>query len=99
MEPNYPNGSAVDPFAIPGLHLQHESDSCGAGIALEVDGEMFELRPDENGGTSYSWLTGPDHGYGFGSSPTLNWSLEAHRRNIRSFLAQIDPTTGHIEDH
>lgn len=68
-------------------------------ITLNVDGEMFELRPDQFGGTSYSWLTGPNHGYGFGSSPTLNWSMDAHRQNIRSFLTQIDPTTGYIEDN
>ena len=66
--------------------------------ALEVDGEAFELRADEHGGTDYLWLTGPNPGYGFGSTPTLDWSLDDHRENIRLFLAQVDPTTGYIED-
>jgi hypothetical protein len=36
---------------------------------------------------------------GSGLSPTPNQSLEAHRENIRAFLAEIvDPATGYIED-
>jgi hypothetical protein len=50
-------------------------------------------------GTEYTWLSGPNNGYGFGLSPTPNQSLEAHRENIRAFLAEIvDPATGYIED-
>jgi hypothetical protein len=33
--------------------------------------EMFELRRDPSGGTQYAWLTGPNTGYGFGTSPRL----------------------------
>ena len=29
---------------------------------------------------------------------TPNKSLEEHREGIRGFLAQVDPTTGYIED-
>ena len=52
---------------------------------------------------SISWryhtrLSGPNEGYGFSSSPTPHQSLEGHRESIRTFLAQIDPTTGYIED-
>jgi hypothetical protein len=67
-------------------------------FTLEVDGEAFELRPDEFGGTRCTWLSGPNNGYGFGVSPTPNWSLEQHRNCIRNFLTQIDPATGYIED-
>ncbi len=86
-----------DPIPVPGVAPRPESDS-GAAVALEVDGEVFELRPDEYGGTSYTWLTGPNQGYGFGVSPTPHWSTDEHREQIRSFLAQIDPATGHLEE-
>lgn len=90
--------AAVDPFASPALYPQQQSDSVPA-IDLDVDGEVFELRPDETGGTGYSWLIGPNPGYGFGSSLTLDYSLDDHRNSIRSFLAMVDPTTGYIEDN
>jgi hypothetical protein len=66
-------------------------------FTLEVDGELFAVRPDDYGGTDYTWLSGPNEGYGFGESPTSNRSLEEHRESIRIFLAQVDPATGHIE--
>jgi hypothetical protein len=59
---------------------------------------VFAVRPDEFGGTDYTWLNGPNKGYGFGLSPAPNRSLEEHRESIRDFLAQVDPTTGYIED-
>lgn len=97
MEPTYPDGVATDPLAVPGLAPPPEGDR-GPALALDVDGEMFELRPDDHGGTSYAWLTGPNNGYGFGTTPTSDWSTDQHRRNIRGFLAQVDPETGFIED-
>jgi hypothetical protein len=97
MEQPDQDDNPVDAVAIPALHPQHPGASVPA-LVLDVDGEVFELRPDEFGGTDYSWLTGPNPGYGFGSSPTLGYSLEDHRNSIRSFLAQVDPTTGYIED-
>ena len=44
-------------------------------------------------------MIGPNPGYGFGSSLTLDYSLDDHRNSIRSFLAMVDPTTGYIEDN
>ena len=98
MDAIYPGGGGANPFAVPGVYPRHESVTGVASITFEVDGELFALRPDEHGGTDYTWLTGPNNGYGFGTSPTPNWSTEAHRENIRSFLAQIDPSTGYIEE-
>jgi hypothetical protein len=89
--------AAVDPVPVPALVPKQQSESVPA-IVLDVDGEMFELRADERGGTDYLWLTGPNSGYGFGSTPTRGWSLDDHRKNIRLFLAQVDATTGYIED-
>jgi hypothetical protein len=77
---------------------ESESKPGITSFTLEVDGETFALSPDKFGGTDYTWLSGPNTGYGFSSSPTPNWSLDEHRENIRDFLAQIDPTTGYIED-
>lgn len=97
MEHKGSDDAAVDPLAIPALYPSQESDAVPA-IVLGVDGEVFELRPGESGGTSYLWLTGPNPEYGFGSSRRLDSSLDDHRNGIRSFLAQVDPTTGYIED-
>lgn len=60
------------------------------GERLECDGEVFELRPDDCNGTHYTWLSGPNAGYGFSVSPTTG-DLEQHRSNIRGFLSMIDP--------
>ena len=64
---------------------------------LSCDGETFELRPDGAGGTHYAWLSGPNPGYGFTASPTID-DIEHHRANILSFLSMVDPGTGYIED-
>lgn len=95
MDSVYRGGRGLDPSAVPGVDPTYEG---GVGVTLEVDGELFALQPDEFGGTAYTWLTGRNDGYGFGTSPTPNWSAEAHRESIRSFLAQIDPATGHLEE-
>ena len=68
------------------------------GVRIEVDGEIFEIRPDGAGGTNYDWVSGPNEGYGFGSTPTEGFSLDDHRESIRYFLDQIDPATGYMED-
>ena len=96
MEHEDPDDAAVDPVAAPALLPQQQSELVPA-IVLDVDGEVVELRADESGGTDYLWLTGPNPGYGFGSSRTRDWSVDDHRKNICSFLAQVDPTTGYIE--
>ncbi len=65
---------------------------------LDVDGELFAIRRAADGGTAYYWLSGPNEGYGFGSSGTPSRSAKEHRDCIRTFLAMIDPTTGYIGD-
>ena len=93
MKAIYPDDG--DPDAIPGRLPETE----GPARRLEVDGEVFALRANEFGGTDYGWLSGPNPGYGFGTSPTTDLSIEEHMANIRGFLAQIDPATGYIEDN
>ncbi len=80
--------------AVPGVS---PSGAAGGGEAstLEVDGEVFELRPDGRGGTHYDWVSGPNPGYGFTMSPTAE-SAEEHRDNVCGFLSMIDPATGYI---
>lgn len=70
----------------------------GGVTRLEVDGEVFELRPDKFAGTHYTWVSGPNLGYGFGVSPTTE-AVEQHEANIRNFLSMIDPGTGYIEEN
>ena len=64
-----------------------------------VEGEMFEFTV-RRGGIRFSWITGPNPGYGFGSSwPDDVPPTEARiRRMIADFLSQIDPETGYISD-
>ena len=38
---------------------------------LDVDGERFDIRQGGDGGTNYDWLSGPNKGYGFASSPGI----------------------------
>ena len=87
-----------DPEAVPAVLPETEGDADVRSFTLEVDGEMFSLRPGDFGGTDYAWLSRPTPGYGFSMSPTPNLSLDEHMENIRDFLAMVDPTTGYIED-
>lgn len=80
--------------AWPGVNPAHEAQPA---TTLDCDGEVFELRPAEHGGTHYTWLTGPNPGYGFTVSPTPDADDE-HRIHIRDFLSMIDPATGYIAD-
>lgn len=98
MDATYPSGSDSDPLAVPSVYRGTGSEASVPSFTLEVDGELFAIRPDEQGGTDYTWLSGPNKGYGFSESPTPNQSLDARRESIRNFLAQIDPTMGYIED-
>ena len=82
--------------ASPGVAPSSMADG-EAASRLEVDGEDFDLWPDGFGGTHYTWISGPNPGYGFSTSPT-HGSFEQHRASIRNFLSMIDPTTGYIED-
>jgi hypothetical protein len=97
--PDDGNGDwGADPEAVPGLRPETEGAADVTSLTLEVDGEMFALRPGEFGGTEYTWLSGPNPGYGFGTSATAKLSLDEHREHIRGFLAMVDPITGYIED-
>jgi hypothetical protein len=89
---------AADPDAVPGARPPTGREADVTPLRLEVDGEVFAIRPAQFGGTDYTWLTGPNPGYGFSMSPTPNLSVDEHRTSIRNFLSMIDPTTGYIED-
>jgi hypothetical protein len=80
--------------ALPNDARDHDTADC---TRLTCDGEVFEVRSDRSRGTHYTWLTGPNPGYGFTASPTVDDDVQ-HRSNIRGFLAMIDPETGYIED-
>ena len=94
----YPDNGDDDREAVPGMRPETEGAADDTSLTLEVDGEAFALSPNEFGGTDYTWLSGPNPGYGFGVSPTPNLSVDEHIENIRDFLALVDPTTGYIED-
>ena len=89
-------GSDGEWVAAPGVAPSSPTDGQAAS-RLEVDGEAFELRSDGFGETHYDWISGPNPGYGFSTSPSPG-SYEQHQANIRTFLSMIDPTTGYIED-
>jgi hypothetical protein len=98
VEAIYPGGGDGDPRAVPGVQPRGQSESEVASLILEVDGELFDVRPDGRGGTDYTWLSGPNPGYGFGVSPTRDRSLDEHREDVRDFLADIDPVTGYLAE-
>jgi hypothetical protein len=98
MKAIYPDNGDGDQEAVPGLHPETEGAADVPSRTLEVDKEMFALRANRFGGTDYTWLSGPNPGYGFSVSPTPDLSLDKHIENIRDFLAIVDPTTGYIED-
>lgn len=47
----YPGDCDGDPQAVPGIRPATDSDADVTSFTLEVDGEMFTLRPDEHGGS------------------------------------------------
>ena len=93
-----PSGDGGGPPAVPAVYRGTEGRPVPVLLTLDVDGERFAIRQAEDGGTSYDWLSGPNEGYGFGSSERPNQSVEEHRESIRAFLAMIDPNTGYIGD-
>jgi hypothetical protein len=68
---------------------------------LVVDGERFDVteHPDELGVYDFTWLSGPNPGYGFTSAvqPARAMSEPELQASARDFLKQVDPITGHIE--
>jgi hypothetical protein len=93
-----PSGDDDDPPAIPVVYRGTEERPRPLLFTLDIDGERFTIRRAGDGGTAYDWLSGPNKGYGFGSSGTPDRPVEEHRENIRAFLAMIDPNTGYIRD-
>jgi hypothetical protein len=86
------------PPAVPGVYRGTEGRPGPVLLTVDVDGELFAVRRAADGGTAYDWLSGPNKGYGFGSSGIATRSAEEHRQSIRTFLAMIDPSTGYIGD-
>jgi hypothetical protein len=84
--------------AVPAVYRGTEGRPGPVLFTLDIDGERFAIRRAGDGGTAYDWLSGPNKGYGFGSSGTPNRSIEEHQESIRAFLAMIDPNTGYIGD-
>ena len=95
-----PSGDGDGPPAVPAAYHGTEGRPGPVLFTLDVDGEWFAIRQAAWGqdGTDYDWLSGPNKGYGFGSSGTPNRPVEEHREEIRTFLAMIDPNTGYIGD-
>jgi hypothetical protein len=92
------DGEEGRPPPGPGVYDGPEGRPGPVLLTLEVDGEVFAVREGGDGGTAYDWLSGPNDGYGFGSSGSAARSAREHRESIRTFLAQIDPATGYIGD-
>ena len=87
-----------DGASVPAVYRGTEGRPGPVLFTLDVDGERFAIRRAADGGTAYDWLSGPNEGYGFGSSGTPNRPVQEHRDSIRAFLAMIDPDTGYIGD-
>ena len=87
-----------DPDAVPGTA---PPPAVVSEQILVVDGERFRVsehrRQDRYHCYSYDWLTGPNPGYGFGSSAPQQ-SNEDHTTAIRYFLADFDPDTGYLSE-
>ncbi|MEU1605761.1 hypothetical protein [Micromonospora matsumotoense] len=102
MKAIYPDDGDGDreanPEAVPGLRPETAGLADATSRMLEVDGETFVLRANAFGGTDYTWLSGPNPGYGFGVGPMASLSLDGHTKNIRDFLDTVDRGTGYIED-
>ena len=94
-------GERVSRSAVP---ADGREEGTAPAKRLRCDGETFELRPARSGGTHYTWLSGPNEGYGFTTSAVLpeagpgRIDDEGHLANIRGFLAIIDPDTGYVAD-
>jgi hypothetical protein len=93
-----PSGDSDGPPAVPAVYHGTEGRPGPVLFTLDVDSERFAIRRAGDGGTACDWLSGPNKGYGFGSSETPNRSMEEHRESIRAFIAMIDPNTGYIGD-
>ncbi|HET7430281.1 MAG TPA: hypothetical protein VFJ89_02145 [Nocardioides sp.] len=86
----------------PGWAPVSERPSYDETHELTVDGERFSVgrRSGEACTYDYTWLTGPNDGYGFTTSMSLEHTMTdaEHEESIRGFLSGIDPATGYLAD-
>lgn len=71
-----------------------------------VDGETFTIKPTDEGGWGYDWVSDPKEGYGFGrsriyttddpSAPLVELTRSSGE-SIRNFLLMINPETAYID--
>jgi hypothetical protein len=70
-------------------------------VALVVDGENFVVsqRAGTPGTYDFDWVSHP-HDYGFATGGPRDWVPDEAEmvEEIRSFLSQVDPETGYLED-
>jgi len=91
-------GSGYGDEPVPGLYVPPEAELERLRHRLDVDGEVFEVRRGQSGGTEHGWIGGRNEGYGFSSSAPFDLPEAHHRESIRTFLGMIDPTTGFFAD-
>jgi hypothetical protein len=69
---------------------------------MQVDGETFDVRVEAGapGQYHFDWLAGKNSGYGFTcrTSGGRGLTRDPLVDQIRTFLEQIDPDTGYIEN-
>jgi hypothetical protein len=71
----------------------------GDGVVV-VDGEAFTVHVRVDGTHDFRWSSGPNAGYGFSSGYPAGFAPtgETIERDIRTFLAMIDPRSGYIAE-
>jgi hypothetical protein len=71
-------------------------------LRVTIDGNVFDIAAvaEHPGEYHYTWISGPNPGYGFTSASSTGKRLEMldHVNAVRNFLTQIDPKTGYIEE-
>ncbi|UUX59877.1 hypothetical protein [Glutamicibacter halophytocola] len=77
---------------VPGLNADND-------LLLMVDGETFAVHAARHNSIHYTWISGPNNGYGFSALGTNQTPTDIqHIAAIREFLAGIDPSTGFLQD-
>lgn len=88
--------------AVPGWAPASERPSYDDVRELAVDGERFRVarRSGESCTYDYTWLTGPNDGYGFTTSMNVEHTMTdaEHEQTLRDFLSGIDPATGYLAE-
>ncbi|GIG21675.1 hypothetical protein Cch01nite_23990 [Cellulomonas chitinilytica] len=77
------------------------SEPDGIYVQLTIDGELFTVTQRDDGASyDFTWDSGPRDSYGFtvARSDGAAMSTSDLERHARSFLAQVDPSTGFIGD-